>query len=51
MPIAQGYRNPAQGEPANKGFLKHQRGAPAADTGNTFIAQTIREAYSKAFKA
>ena len=51
MPIAQGYRNPAQGEPANEGFLKHQRGTPAADTGNTFVAETIREAYSKAFKA
>jgi len=51
IPIADGYKNPEQGEPANKGYLKHQPGTPAADTGDTRVSETLREVYSKAFKS
>lgn len=50
LPVVDAHRNAAQGRPANDGFLKHERGAPAADTGDTLQTETLREFYRKAFK-
>lgn len=49
MPVVESYKNPKQGEAATNGFLKHVPGAPDPDTGDTRVAETLREAYSKAF--
>jgi type VI secretion system secreted protein VgrG len=49
MPVVESYKNPKQGEPATGGFLKHVPGAPDPETGDTRIALSLREAYSKAF--
>jgi hypothetical protein len=48
MPMVGEYTNPKQGEPANKGFLKHEIGAPP-DTGRTPVNSTLRERYNKGF--
>lgn len=49
MPMVSEYTNPKQGDPANKGFLKHEIGPPAQDTGSTPTGSPLRERYNKAF--
>jgi type VI secretion system secreted protein VgrG len=51
LPIVDSYRNAEEGGPANQGYLKHEPGAPAADTGNTKVPGALRAAYRKVFKS
>ena len=51
MPIVDTYRNEQQGDTANKGYLKHEPGPAASDTGDTPSEQSLRETYARAFKA
>jgi len=50
MPIVDQYRNPTQGEAANRGYLKHRPGPPAADTGQDAPPASLRETYRKSFR-
>ena len=49
MPMVSEYSNPKQGDPANKGFLKHEPGPPAQDTGATPTGKSLRERYNGIF--
>jgi type VI secretion system secreted protein VgrG len=48
MPMVAEYTNPKEGDPANKGFLKHEIGGKP-DTGRTPISSKLRERYNKGF--
>jgi hypothetical protein len=50
MPMVDQYRNPTQGEAANRGYLKHVPGPPAPDTGQDKPPATLREIYRKSFR-
>jgi hypothetical protein len=49
LPVADSYTNADEGVPANDGYLKHERGPAALDTGDSSTAQSLRQAYRKIF--
>lgn len=50
LPVVDKYTNPTQGRLAAQGFLKHESGRPAADTGATRSESTTRERYARSLK-
>jgi type VI secretion system secreted protein VgrG len=50
LPVVDQYTNPAQGRLAAQGFMKHEPGSPAADTGATRAGSTTRERYARSLK-